>query len=149
MKLSNEGLTRKLKGWSLPEITLGIVIVMLLMAGAFFGFTEYKDNANRATAKQDMRMIKSAIMTYSGLNINSLPPSDLGVLLSNPSLEASEAIDGVDHGAFLESKRGWGSEASSIRDPWGNPYEYTYDAATREGTITSTGGGNKPISETF
>ncbi len=139
----------KKKGFFSMELTICIVVAMLLMVMALVAYPEYKNNANRTAAMQDMKTLKAAVVSYCGLSISNQPPANLGVLLSNPSLQAADAIDGVDHGPFLEAKRGWTTDASSIKDPWGNTYQYAFDATTKEGTITTTGGGSQPMSISF
>lgn len=136
------------KGFISAELTLCIIVILILMYAAFVSFPEAKNNANRATAQQDLRTFKSAIVSYAGLANDSKPPANLGQLIADPSLSAEDAIDGVDHGPFLDKKKNWTTDSSSIKDPWGDAYQYNYDATTGTGTITSNGGG-KAISITF
>lgn len=131
----------KKRGFFSTELTICIVVALILMFITFLAYPEYKNNANRTTAQQDLRMLKSAVVSYAGLANDSKPPANLGQLLANPSLTADEAIDGVEHGAFLDKKKGWTTDSSSIKDPWGEAYQYTYDAATGTGTISTNGGG--------
>jgi len=121
---------------------------MILMTLLLVAYAEYKANANRVSAQQDLRMFKSGVISYSGLAIDSQPPTNLGQLVSNPSLSASNAIDGVDHGPFVDVKNGWTTDSSSIKDPWGNAYIYNYSTSSGTGTISTSGGG-KPMSVSF
>lgn len=152
MMISNFVITNKRnlrkKGFFSAELTICIVVALILMFVIFYAYPEYKNNANRTTAQQDLRMFKSAVISYSGLSNNSKPPSDLGQLFADPSISADEAIDGVDHGPFLDKKKGWTTDSSSIKDPWGEAYQYTYDASTGTGSI-STNGGGKPLNVSF
>lgn len=130
------------------EVGLAIVILLLIGSALFIAYPEYKNNANRATANQELKMFKTAVTSYAGLANDSKPPSDLGQLLADPSLEAENAIDGVDHGPFIDKKKNWTTDADSIKDPWGEAYQYSYDETTGTGTI-STNGGGKSMSISF
>lgn len=132
----------KVRGFFSAELVICMVVGMILLVGAFLGFREIKDNANRTTAQREMQMLKNGVVAYAGLSRSSQPPANLGVLLANPSLPADEAIDGVDHVQFVE-KKVWTTSGDSILDPWGEAYEYTYDSATGTGTIASKGNGKK------
>lgn len=137
----------KARGFFSAELVICMVVGMILLVGAFLGFREFKDNANRTTAHREMTMLKNGVVAYAGLSRNSQPPANLGVLLANPSLSADDAIDQVDHVQFVE-KKVWSTSGDSILDPWGDPYEYSYDATTGTGEIRSKGNG-KPIVVTF
>lgn len=134
----------KTRGILMAQLAFYIVCTMLLLAAGMLTYREYKDNTNRSTAFTEMNTLKTGVLTYAGLNKNSQPPSNLGVLVSNPSLNAADAIDRVDHGAMVDK---WTSP-DSILDPWGDAYEMTYDTSTGTGEITSKGNG-KPISVKF
>lgn len=139
---------QKKKGFFSAELTISMVVAMLLLGGAFIAYPEYKSNANRTTATADMKMMKTGVISYSGLAKDSKPPSNLGQLLANPSLAADDAIDNVDHGPFLDKKKQWTTDGTSIKDPWGEAYDMAYDESTGTGTISSKGGG-KPLSISF
>lgn len=137
----------KLRGDLLMNTVLAIIVMLIIVVAGFYGFREMKDNANRTVANQELQLLKGGVIAYAGLSKDSRPPSSLAVLVQNPSLTAANAIDGVDHAPFVE-KRTWTSTGNTILDPWGNPYQLTYDESTGTGTISSTGNG-KPISVNF
>lgn len=137
----------KARGILMAQLAFYIVCTILLLAAGMLSYREYKDNTNRSTAMTEMEMLKNGVLTYTGLNKTSQPPANLGALVSNPSLKAQDAIDGVDHGPMVE-KRTWTGSSETLLDPWGTPYELSYDASTGKGTITSKGNG-KPLSVSF
>lgn len=134
----------KARGILMAQLAFYIVCTILLLAAGMVSYREYKDNTNRSTAYSEMNTLKTGILTYAGLHNKSQPPSSLGELVSNPSLRAEDAVDHVDHAPMVEK---WTSP-DSIVDPWGEPYEMTYDTSTGTGEISSKGNG-KPISVKF
>lgn len=150
MLMKMQGISRKRKGWVTWEIMLGVILVLALIGGLIYKFPEIRSSTNRAAALQDMQTIRTLVISYSGFRKDGQPPATLETLAENPSITADDAIDGADHGAFLDlSKRS--SSSGLVLDPWGNAYEYTVKS-DGSGTIVSSGGGNadsKPLQVEF
>lgn len=130
-------LKTKRKGFLSAELMIVIVITLILMVGAFIAYNEYKDNANRTVAMQDMQILKQGVISYSGLRSDSALPSDLGDLITG--ITATNSIDGVQHNSFIQRK-GW-TTASNIKDPWGVAYAYSYNTTSNTGSISCTHNG--------
>lgn len=145
MLMKIEGITKKRRGWVTWEIMLGVILVLALIGGLIYKFPEIRASTNRAAALQDMQTIRTLVISYSGFRKDGQPPATLEDLASNPSISADDAVDGADHGAFLDlSKRS--SSAGLVLDPWGNAYTYTVNS-DGSGKIVSTGGGTADSKE--
>lgn len=139
---SIQGFKVKRMGIFSAELAICMVVAMILLVGAFLGWPMYKDNANRTVAQTEMKTLKTGVISYMGMHKSSQPPSNLGDLLAEPALAATDAIDNVDHSAFVQ-KKNWTTSGDSVLDPWGQPYELTYDASTGKGVISTKGNGKK------
>ena len=129
----------KKHGWVTWEIMLGVILVLVLIGGMVYKFPEIRNSTNRSAAFQDMQTIRTLVISYAGFRKDGRPPATLETLATSPSISADEAVDGADHGAFLDlSKRS--TSSGQILDPWGNEYEYTVNS-DGSGSIISTGGG--------
>ncbi|MBP2629483.1 MAG: hypothetical protein H6Q70_111 [Firmicutes bacterium] len=136
----------KVPGLGLQLDAVGWCIVVIIIAGIVLGtIFSLRQTAKISATKLELGQIQSAVVQYEGTRIDGQPPANLEVLLSDPSIAAADAIDSIEHGAFLPtSNTRWSS--GSVTDLWGVAYEYVVNA-DNTGTITSTGSGKRiPIS---
>lgn len=98
--------TRKKLGFSLVEIAICIVIVLMVYAGVSTSGVTMTDNAMTARAKSEAAAIGNAIAQYS-LEIGEYP-ADLDDLLEKQG----------QYGPWLRE--------IPEEDPWGNKYQYKY-----------------------
>lgn len=118
---------KKRKGSLLLDIVIGIVLMMIIYYVATVAYPEYRNNANRAQAKEDLSTIKTAVITYQGLS--KTPGSSITMDDLTTGLPADEAIDGVQHAPLLTENK---------LDPWGGEYDIQINA-DGSGTIRTTG----------
>lgn len=121
----------KRRGFSLPEILVACAIIIALSSAAFFGFNKAQHTRKMAQMQSEMEAIATACLTYEALASSSMPPADLGTLITG--LTATDSIDGCSHENLLTWTRS-NTSADGLTNPWGNAY--TYDADAR--TITTT-----------
>jgi len=132
VKIPGIGLQLDAVGWCIV-----IMIIAAIVGGTIFSL---RKSAKIASTKLELGQIQSAVVQYEGVRTDGQPPATLEVLLSDPSVSASEAIDSIDHGAFLPtSNTRWSS--GTVTDMWGTAYEYTVNS-DNTGTITSSGSGS-------
>lgn len=118
---------KKRKASLLLDIVLGVVLMMIIYYVATVAYPEYRNNANRAQAKEDLSTLKTAVITYQGLS--KTPGADITMDDLTTGLTAAESIDGTDHSPVLEESK---------LDPWGGEYNFDIDA-NGAGTISTTG----------
>ena len=109
---------KKREGFSIQEIAIGVIIIIMLSLGTFMIYLEN---------------IATAATSYTVLNVNGTPPSSLDELATG--LTADQSVDGKAKN-FLQTNRGGGestTEGTNMVDPWNNPY--VVDPTTR--TVTS------------
>ena len=142
MAIRNVFVPRKRKGFSLPELSITILCMMVLATILYLAYDKIQESARRSTTMRDMETLQSAVLMYSTAHISGSLPADLGALVSG--LTAAQTVDGIARTAFVR-KSGWTSDASTCVDAWGNAY--VYNASTR--TITSTANGGAAITVSF
>lgn len=116
----------KRKASLLLDIVLGIVLMMIIYYIATVAYPEYRNNANRAQAKEDLSTLKTAVISYQGMQKEPSSINSIDVLLEG--LDADESIDGTDHKAVLTENK---------LDPWGGEYEIDIDS-DGSGTISTS-----------
>ncbi|GAB4164507.1 MAG: GspG family T2SS major pseudopilin variant XcpT [Planctomycetota bacterium] len=116
-------------GFSLIELMVVVTIIAILAVVVVSQFGGYSDKAKVATAKGQISQYASSLEMYK-LDTGRYPSSSEGlkVLEEKPS--------GVE--------RWRGPYAEVLDDPWGNPYEYTYDPSTKRFDIISYGADGAP-----
>lgn len=132
----------KRKGSLLLDIIIGIVLMMIIYYVATVSYPEYRNNANRSQALEDLRTIKQAVISYQGLS--KVTPSSITMEDLQEGLSATESLDGTTHEALLKEAK---------TDPWGGEYVITIDASGA-GTISTSaavsgGGLDKEITIDF
>lgn len=119
----------KKKGAIMLSETMMYVVVIFIIFAVGYGFMSIRKSAKIGAATLELDQIRTAAVLYQSLRIDNQPPSDLGDLLLDEAISASESIDGMTHGTFLQEKAGW--TTSGLKDPWGQNYG-----------IRTTGGSN-------
>lgn len=103
---------RQASGFTLIEVLLVLVILVILGSIAVPMFSGVGEKANKQAAQVQVDMLEKAITTYktmSAINPNSL--DDLVTAPSDPKVAKTWA------GPYLDPNR-------SLIDPWHNPYKY-------------------------
>jgi len=102
---------RRARGFTLIELIVVMVIIVLLAGGVTAGIVQYIERAKRARAESDLKVIADSLERYIA-DVGNYPATDEGLeaLLSQPP--------GTDNwqGPYLKE--------TSLEDPWGNPYQY-------------------------
>ena len=140
--IRNYFIPAKRKGFSLPELSITILCMMILATILYLAYDWIQNSAKRSTTMRDMETLQSACLMYAAARSDGAFPANLGALVTG--LTASQTVDGLARASFVR-KTGWTATASTAVDGWGNAY--TYDAAAR--TITSTANGGTPIVVNF
>ena len=127
---------RRRVGFSLPELSIAILCMMILASVLYLSYVWDRDSAKRSTTIKDLDTLQNACRLYMGHKKDGAVPATLGVLLEE--LPAGDSVDGVKKGPYVKRKEWVAGDPTTWVDGWGNPY--VYDAAAR--TITSSGGVN-------
>ncbi|HEX4872750.1 MAG TPA: type II secretion system major pseudopilin GspG [Nevskiaceae bacterium] len=122
------------RGFTLIEIMVVVVILGILAAVVVPRIMDRPDDARIAKAKQDIRVLESALNLYK-LDNFYYPSTQQGLeaLVSQPSGEPPA--------------RNWKSGGyikNLPKDPWGNPYQYLQPGVKGEMDIFSLGADNAP-----
>lgn len=134
---------RKRKGFSLLELTIYAMAVIVLMLVAVPKLKTVYEGFKRDAVQQEIHSLAEACQRYETYAVTSLPPASLGDLVTG--LSAAQSNDGQAHvDDLIKNPKKTYTNAASFVDKWGNAYQYSQS----DRTITSTGNGTA-ISETF
>lgn len=125
------------RGFTLIEIMVVVVILGILAAVVVPRIMDRPDDARIAKAKQDIRVLESALSLYKLDNYN-YPTTQQGLeaLVTKPSGEP--VPKNWKPGGYIKAMP---------RDPWGNPYQYLSPGVKGEIDIFSLGSDNQPGGE--
>lgn len=125
---------RRSAGFTLIEIMVVVIIIGLLAAVVLPRVVGRTDDARVAKARQDVRVMESALELYKLDNFN-FPTTAQGLeaLVSKPSGEPQP-----------KNYRAGGYVKSLPKDPWGNPYQYLSPGIKGDVDIFSLGADNQP-----
>jgi len=109
--------TRRRRGFTLIEVLLVLVILVLLASMSVPLYQSYQRQANFKAAKSQIGLFETAIEGFQ-LNIGSYPTTEQGLnaLLAPPADLPNQA---KWEGPYLK-----GNEVPL--DPWGTPYQYRF-----------------------
>lgn len=124
-------------GFTLIEIMVVVVILGILAAVVVPRIMDRPDEARVVKAKQDIRMLESALNLYKLDNFN-YPSTQQG-------LDALVAKPGGD--PEPKNYKAGGYVKSLPKDPWGNTYQYLSPGTKSEIDIFSLGRDGKPGGE--
>ena len=124
-------------GFTLIEIMVVVVILGILAAVVVPRIMDRPDEARVVKAKQDIRMIESALNLYKLDNFN-YPSTQQGLeaLVNKPSGDPEP-----------KNYKAGGYVKSLPKDPWGSPYQYLSPGTKGEVDIFSLGRDGKPGGE--
>jgi general secretion pathway protein G len=125
------------RGFTLIEIMVVVVILGILAAIAVPRIMDRPDTARLAKAKQDVRVVESALKLYR-LDNFQYPTTEQGVqaLVTKPSIQPEPK--NWKPGGYLDR---------IPEDPWGNPYRYRNPGEHGEIDVYSLGRDNRPGGE--
>lgn len=125
------------RGFTLIEIMVVVVILGILAAVVVPRIMDRPDDARIAKAKQDIRVLESALNLYK-LDNFYYPSTQQGLeaLVAQPSGEPP-----------AKNWKPGGYIAKLPNDPWGNPYQYLHPGVKGEIDIFSLGADNRPGGE--
>lgn len=110
------------RGFTLLEVLLVLIILVVIAGFAIQNFSGIQDSANKKAATAQISQLSSAVKTYQ-LLMQQLPPN-LEALVSPP--------------ADLANPGEWAKQLEKVpNDPWQRPYEYKVNGSSFE--IRSTG----------
>ncbi|MGB6605055.1 MAG: type II secretion system major pseudopilin GspG [Steroidobacteraceae bacterium] len=133
----SRGLSRKpagARGFTLIEIMVVVIIIGLLAAVIVPQVVSKVDEARVAKAKEDIQALETALTMYR-LDNSKYPTTDQGLqaLVEQP---ADPTIKNWKAGGYIQH---------ISKDPWGNPYQYTYPGAHgKEYDLYSLGADGQP-----
>jgi general secretion pathway protein G len=104
--------SRPLSGFTLIEVLLVLVILVILGSIAVPMFSGVGEQANLKAAKVQVQMLESAINTYKGTTL--MTPNSLDDLISAPA-DPKQAAKWA--GPYLPANK-------DLVDPWGNAYKF-------------------------
>jgi general secretion pathway protein G len=131
-------LSRRLqRGFTLIEIMVVVVILGILAAVVVPRIMDRPDDARITKAKQDIRVLESALNLYK-LDNFIYPTTQQGLesLVSKPGGEPEPR--NYKSGGYIKSMP---------KDPWGNPYQYLQPGTKGEFDLFSLGNDNRPGGE--
>lgn len=121
-------------GFSLIELMVVVTIIAILAVVVVTQFGGYADRAKVAKAKTQIGEYAKNIEMFK-LDTGKYPSSSEGLKV------LEEKPGGVDR---------WnGPYAEVMDDPWGSPYEYSYDPSSRTFDIISYGADGTPGGQEF
>lgn len=125
------------RGFTLIEIMVVVVILGILAAVVVPRIMDRPDDARIAKAKQDIRVLESALNLYK-LDNFYYPSTQQGLeaLVAKPSGEPQPK--NYKQGGYIKSLP---------KDPWGNPYQYLSPGVKSDVDIFTLGADNQPGGE--
>jgi general secretion pathway protein G len=106
------GLRRHSSGFTLIEVLLVLVILVILGSIAVPMFSGVGERANNQAAQVQVDLLENAINTYHAMSLQY--PNSLDDLINQPSDPKAAAKWA---GPYLPANK-------SLNDPWDNPYKY-------------------------
>jgi len=125
------------RGFTLIEIMVVVVILGILAAVVVPRIMDRPDDARITKAKQDIRVIESALNLYK-LDNFYYPSTQQGVEALVAPPQGEPAAKNWKSGGYLQKPP---------VDPWGNPYQYLQPGTKGEFDLFSLGSDNKPGGE--
>lgn len=126
----------EVKGFTLVEMAVVLVILALLLGGLLVPLSTQMDMKNYSQVKTDLEQIKEALYGYATVNGNLPCPDTSGDGLSD---SCSTILNTDSTGGNLP----WVTLGVQGNDPWNRPYQYRMNNAfSTTFSLTATGSGN-------
>lgn len=125
------------RGFTLIEIMVVVVILGILAAVVVPRIMDRPDDARITKAKQDIRVIESALNLYK-LDNFYYPTTQQGLEALVAPPQGDPPAKNWKSGGYLQKMPA---------DPWGNPYQYLQPGTKSEFDLFSLGSDNKPGGE--
>ena len=132
-----KSLSARQSGFTLIEVMVVVVILGILAAVVVPRIMDEPDKARAAKARQDIRVLESALNLYR-LDNYQYPSTQQGLeaLVSRPS--GDPPAPNWKSGGYIQSLP---------KDPWGNQYQYLSPGVKSEIDIYTLGADNRPGGE--
>jgi general secretion pathway protein G len=127
---------RRLRGFTLIEIMVVVIIIGLLAAVVVPQFLGRVDDARVAKAKQDIQAMETALTLYK-LDNFKFPATDQG-LAALATKPADPSVRNWRAGGYLKKVN---------KDPWNNEYQYVFPGTHGEYDLYSLGADGQPGGE--
>jgi general secretion pathway protein G len=127
---------RRLRGFTLIEIMVVVIIIGLLAAVVVPQFLGRVDDARVAKAKQDIQAMETALTLFK-LDNFKYPTTDQGLA----------ALSTKPGDASVRNWRAGGYLKKVNKDPWGNDYQYLLPGTHGEYDLYSLGADGQPGGE--
>ena len=118
------------KGFSLVELTIVLIIVSLLASGLLFGIAAQRNAAETSDARRQLENIHEALVGYA--MANGRLPCPAPASIPNSDANAGKAIDVDENNKFCTTDHGvlpWVTLGIPETDPWGNRFSYSASRA--------------------
>jgi hypothetical protein len=134
---------KKKPGAVLSLETVLYVAIIIIFVAIGLGIFSQRESAKVAACNQELDQIRSAVVQYGALDVNGTNGlTDLTKLFDASAISATDAVDGVAHGYFLQKSGRW--KDGKLHNPWGDG-EYTLGTDPSGGTgkaVVTTHNGN-------
>lgn len=111
------------KGFSLVELTIVLIIVSLLASGLLFGIAAQRNAAETSDARRQLENIHEALVGYAMANGRLPCPAPANLASGDPSAGIAATPpceDSAQHGVLP-----WVTLGLPESDPWGNRFSYS------------------------
>jgi prepilin-type N-terminal cleavage/methylation domain-containing protein len=116
-----------IKGFSLVELTIVLVIVGLLTSGLLLGISAQRNAADNSDARRQLENIRETLIGYAMANGRLPCPATAGLPSgdANAGVAATPPCDNAAQHGVLP----WATLGLPEVDPWGNRYTYSASSA--------------------
>lgn len=133
---------QKKKGAILSIETIIYIAVLIIFIAVGIAAFSQRESAKAAACQSELDQIRSAIVQYQSLRVDSKYPSaDLNEIApGGAGIDAADSVDGISHKDFLQKAGRW--KDGKLNNPWGDGDGYTFtesDGVIHSGHIPANG----------